>query len=94
MMDKAFRQIIERLDRIEAKLDQVLAGQIPATLEETGDTALPWAGYDEMTVEQTVERLRGMDETDRSRALAYERANRNRKGIVSPAVNWNSRAEP
>lgn len=56
----------------------------------TQTQSAPWDGYDEATVEEVVERLRGMDAAERERVLAYERSNKARKGIIAPLVNWAS----
>ncbi len=88
-MEKMWREAFARLERMEAKLDQLLAGQ-GASPEE----AAPWEGYDEATVNDVLARLDSLDEGQRERLLAYERAHRNRSGIVTPLVNWNSRTEP
>lgn len=84
-MDKAFREIIERLDRIEAKLD----GQA-AKPDVNWYSAAPWEGYEEATVNDVLARLDSLDDVQREQLLAYERAHRNRSGIVTPLVNWNS----
>lgn len=48
----------------------------------------PWQGYGDASADEVIERLRGMDAEPRDRALAYERANKNRVTITR--VNWNS----
>lgn len=49
---------------------------------------VPWEGYNDASSEDIIARLRGLDAPARERALAYERANRNRVTITR--VNWNS----
>lgn len=52
----------------------------------------PWTDYDQLTAGKIVARARqlGIDAAMRARILAYERANKNRKGVIVPLVNWNS----
>lgn len=85
-MEKAFREIIERLDRIEAKLGAPQAA--PANVSQAAPA--PWAGYDDATVNDVVARLDSLNAAQRAQVLAYERANKNRSGIITPLVNWNS----
>lgn len=45
----------------------------------------PWRGYDEMNVEQVLTRVTGLgdDNAWRAKVLEYEKATKNRKGIVT-----------
>jgi hypothetical protein len=60
----------------------------PAAKPAQDADSAPWRGYEDATVDEVVERLRGMNEAERGKALAYERANKGRVGITR--VNWNS----
>src|SRR5690606_35023363 len=80
----------------------VQAARTPAVEEALGDGRLvlvqppttqpapPWDGYDAQSVDQIVERLPDLNESERAQVLAYERSAKNRKGIVQTLVNWNS----
>lgn len=50
----------------------------------------PWAGYDQSTVGEILAKAALLNDAGRERILTYERANKNRKGIVEALVNWNS----
>lgn len=64
----------------------------PAATATVPPAALPWPDYDDMSVGDIVARARtqGADAATRARILAYERANKNRTGVITPMVNWNS----
>lgn len=76
----------------EGRLVAVHTQAAPVDRQQTPPTQVqaPWDGYDEATVEQIVERLRGMEAAEREQVLAYERSGKARKGIVGPDANWNS----
>jgi len=42
----------------------------------------PWADYDDMTVAEITERMATLGDTERNAVLAYEAANRKRKGVL------------
>jgi hypothetical protein len=52
----------------------------------------PWSDFDDLNVGEVISRVRnGPDDAAmRARILAYERAHKNRKGVIVPLVNWNS----
>lgn len=53
---------------------------------------LPWPGYDLLNVGEVLrsaERFRS-DRQMIERIIGYERAHKNRKGVLVPLVNWNS----
>lgn len=75
-----------RLVPVQTQVTPVSRQQTPPTQKRQP----PWEGYDEATVEEVVERLRGMPAAEREQVIAYERSNKARKGIISPDVNWNS----
>jgi uncharacterized membrane protein YqiK len=54
-------------------------GLVRGALSREGD--LPIADYDQLTVEQIVERLPGMSESDRTKVQVYESRTKNRKGV-------------
>lgn len=57
-----------------------------------GAEQAPWPDYDELTVGEVIARGRqlGVDAAMRARIIAYERAHKNRKGVITAYVNWNS----
>lgn len=48
--------------------------------------AEPWPGYDEMNVEEIVQRLRGTSGEERAAVLAHERRHKNRDTVVQAAT--------
>lgn len=68
------------------------ATNAPATATSVPPQALPWPDYDSMSVGDIISRARttNADVALRNRILAYERANKNRNGVITPLVNWNS----
>lgn len=44
--------------------------------------AQPWPGYDEMTVDEIVPRLEGASDELRAKVAKYEKAHRDRKGVL------------
>lgn len=73
----------------QGKIKEV-ANQATPTNKQTPATkpGVPWPGYDTLSAEQVVARLRTMDPIERDKALTYERANKNRSTITN--VQWNS----
>ena len=45
----------------------------------------PWTGYDELTVEQIREALAGADDERAARVREYERAHKDRAGVLAAA---------
>lgn len=72
-LDKTYRDIHTKLDRILALLE-------PDATNATSTE--PWAGYDSLNVAETLDMLKSMDKPARAKALAYERANKNRSSVV------------
>ena len=83
-MDKIWRELFARLDRIEAALGIAPAEDAPPV------QTVPWPGYDEMSVEDITKRFPSLKPAERKRVLEYERAHKGRTGIITPLVNWNS----
>jgi hypothetical protein len=55
-------------------------------------TSEPWPGYDEMTVEELQSALSGADERRARAAREYERAHKNRAGVIEATERELSRA--
>lgn len=55
-------------------------------------SALPdgWGNFNDMTVDDIRERLKGSDKPLRDKLLAHERANKKRADVIETLVNWNS----
>ena len=67
-----------------AELEQLLGGPIEAARRVTGLGAeFPITGYDELTGAQVVAELDGMSPADLRKVREYERANANRKTVLS-----------
>lgn len=58
-------------------------GVTQPTTEEASEAGLPLTDYDGLTVKDILERVRDMGPTDVSAVLEYEKANRNRKTLVT-----------
>lgn len=95
-LTEAEQQAIDNAPKAEATIPpqgrgaRMTAENAPDTSSSvpSADKGAPWAGYDEATADEVVERMRGMSDAERQRALSYERANKNRVSITR--VNWNS----
>lgn len=48
----------------------------------------PWKGYDAMNVAQVLAEAETRNTQERDRMLTYERANKNRKGVIDALENW------
>jgi polyhydroxyalkanoate synthesis regulator phasin len=67
-----------------AELEQLLGAPLDAARRVTGLGAeFPISGYDELTVAQVVGQLDGMSPADLRKVHEYERANANRKTVLS-----------
>lgn len=75
--------------RVDAATNAPVA---PATVPPQAVPPAPWPDYDSMSVGDIISRARTThaDVALRNRILAYERANKNRNGVITPLVNWNS----
>lgn len=49
-----------------------------------------WQDFDDMTVDDIRERLKGSAKPLREKLLAHERANKKREDVLTLLVNWNS----
>lgn len=88
-MDKAYREIIDKLNRILAIVDPQPTGAVTSDgATESGarghdsTEAPPWPGYDGLNVAEVLDLLKGKDEGTRAAALAYERANKQRATVI------------
>lgn len=59
-----------------------IGGSVPAVAPQT-DQVAPWPDYDSLNVEQIVARLRNAAPEIRALALAYERQNKARRGVLA-----------
>ena len=98
MNDGMYTNIRNYLEEIASQQRQILAEQ-KRTNEllagvEVAATAppddLPWPNYDSMNVADVVAKAKEVDDVTRAKALAYERKNKKRAGVIEPLVNWNS----
>lgn len=94
MNDGQYTNIRNYLEEIAGNQKEILAELrrmgAPAQQARSAPSAQPWSGYDDMNVADVLAKAKTVDEATRARALAYERANKNRAGIVHQLVNWNS----
>lgn len=63
------------------------------TIQATGNELLndnipPWPDYDDMTVAEVMAKAALVEAGERAYALAYERQNKNRKGVIDALENW------
>lgn len=58
--------------------------------EKLGGFPEPWPGYDAMTAGEIVEYMKRLDDAQREQVRRYEESHKNRKGVMTPLVNWNS----
>lgn len=92
--DKTAEQQLET----ETGKDFAKTGDSPPTYAETdkplaqGAEAMLWPDYDKLNVDEVLARAHteGIDATARANLITYERAHKNRDGVIKPLVNWNS----
>jgi len=84
-IDKIYRSIDEKLDRIMALLEPQAHDGNPADAPPA-----PFDGYDGMNVAEALDMLKSQDDATRIAALAYERSNKKRATVIDALENWNS----
>lgn len=81
-------EIVKPPRKTKAEIEAEIAAARGEPSTPASKPSAPWAGYDDMPVEDVIARLRGLDQSAREAALAYERGHKNRATILR--VNWNS----
>lgn len=79
-------------DSLEAQAERIAQAKEIEGQQKAG-TSPPWLGYDDLTVDEVVERIDGFDESDRDMANAaelYEQANGGRSKILKAIAAWKS----
>ena len=73
----------EQTDRVKREGDEQFVANPPAAARASRSAREPVAGYDDLTVPEVTQVLRGLDDAGRQRVAEYERAHRARKGVLS-----------